>query len=134
MEAVIEDQDAAGTLASLARLGRVKWRPSGTCSCSWRTSRTCATPTPCRGTAAGAGRVFTGMERVVSLGGVETPLVRSSPPPRWPRRLEISTYAARALIADVLGVRHRLPRLWARVVACEVATWVARKVAVATRT
>ena len=47
--------------------------------------------------------------------------------------LEISTYAARALLADVLDVRHRLPRLWARVVACEVATWVARKVAVATR-
>ena len=47
--------------------------------------------------------------------------------------LEISTYAARALLADVLDVRHRLPRLWARVTACEVATWVARKVAVATR-
>ena len=77
--------------------------------------------------------MFTGMERVVCLGGVGTPLVREFAASEVAGELEISTYAARALLADVLDVRHRLPRLWARVTACEVATWVARKVAVATR-
>ena len=77
--------------------------------------------------------MFTGMERAVCLGGVGTPLVREFAASEVAGELEISTYAARALLADVLDVRHRLPRLWARVIACEVATWVARKVAVATR-
>ncbi|MBY9076117.1 hypothetical protein K1X13_14875 [Nocardioides sp. WL0053] len=136
MEAVIEDHDAAGTLASLARLRRVRVEAerdvfllvahfADLCHAD-SVQRTPAS-------AGRAGRVFTGMERAVSLGGVGTPLVREFAASEVAGELEISSYAARALLADVLDVRHRLPRLWARVMACEVATWVARKVAVATR-
>lgn len=43
----------------------------------------------------------------------------------------MSTGAGRRLIRDALIVRHRLPRLWRRVVACEVPVWRARRVAAA---
>ncbi len=58
----------------------------------------------------------------------------SSPAPSWGAVLAMSPYAARALIADALDLRHRLPRLWVRVQAGQVKPWVARKTAEATRT
>ena len=41
--------------------------------------------------------------------------------------------AARALIADALDLRHRLPRLWGRVLTGGVRAWQARKIAEQTR-
>ncbi|MBY9073844.1 hypothetical protein K1X13_03320 [Nocardioides sp. WL0053] len=133
MEAVIEDQDAAGTLASLARLRRVRVEAERDVFLLVAHFADLCHADSVQRSAARAGRVFTGMERAVCLGGVGTPLVREFAASEVAGELEISSYAARALLADVLDVRHRLPRLWARVTACEVATWVARKVAVATR-
>ena len=133
MEAVIEDQDAAGTLASLARLRRVRVEAERDVFLLVAHFADLCHADSVQRTAARPGGVFTGMERVVCLGGVGTPLVREFAASEVAGELEISSYAARALLADVLDVRHRLPRLWARVTACEVATWVARKVAVATR-
>ncbi len=40
-----------------------------------------------------------------------------------------STLAGDALIRDALVLRHRLPRLWRRVVAAELETWRARRIA-----
>lgn len=45
----------------------------------------------------------------------------------------LSTDSGRALIGDALETRHRLPRLWARVLAGQVRVWRARKIAQATR-
>jgi hypothetical protein len=45
----------------------------------------------------------------------------------------MTTWSARRLIGDALETRHRLPRIWGRVVADELPTWVARRVAQATR-
>jgi hypothetical protein len=41
--------------------------------------------------------------------------------------------AARALIADALDLRYRLPRLWDRVLTGGVGAWQARKIAEQTR-
>ena len=43
--------------------------------------------------------------------------------------LHISTEAAGSLIADALELTHRLPRVWARVKAGELAPWRARRIA-----
>ncbi len=45
----------------------------------------------------------------------------------------MSPFAARQLIGDALDLRHRLPRLWDRVLAGEVKPWIGRKTAEATR-
>ena len=37
------------------------------------------------------------------------------------------------LVGDALDLRHRLPKLWARVLAGEVKPWIGRKTAEATR-
>ena len=42
-----------------------------------------------------------------------------------------STQAGEALIRDALTLRHRLPRVWARVIAGEVPVWRARRIAAA---
>ncbi|MEJ7706857.1 MAG: DUF222 domain-containing protein [Nocardioidaceae bacterium] len=47
--------------------------------------------------------------------------------------LRMSPFAAAGLVADALDLRHRLPRLWARVQAGDVKPWIARRVAEATR-
>ena len=40
-----------------------------------------------------------------------------------------TTHAGRRLMRDALLVRHRMPRLWARVVAAQVEPWRARRIA-----
>ncbi len=47
--------------------------------------------------------------------------------------LAISTYSAELLVGDALNLRHRLPRLWARVRTGVVKPWIGRKTAQATR-
>ena len=41
----------------------------------------------------------------------------------------MSTQAGEGLIRDALVLRHRLPKVWARVVALEVPVWRARRIA-----
>ena len=46
----------------------------------------------------------------------------------------MSTQAGEGLIRDALTLRHRLPKVWARVVALEVPVWRARRIAQAVHT
>ncbi len=70
----------------------------------------------------------------VRLGGEGTPEVLASCLAELGTVLETSSGGARHLVADALDLRHRLPRLWAEVVAGRVRAWKARQVASATRT
>ena len=79
------------------------------------------------------GQVLPGMEQAKRLGGPGTPRVREFAAARLAVQLGVSSTAARYLMADVLDLRHRLPILWGRMAAGEVATWLASKVAKATR-
>ncbi len=74
-----------------------------------------------------------GMEQLVQLGGDGTPEVAEFAPAELGAELAMSPFAARQLIADALDLRHRLPRLWGRVLAGEVKPWIGRKTADATR-
>ncbi|MGA9344715.1 MAG: DUF222 domain-containing protein [Nocardioidaceae bacterium] len=47
--------------------------------------------------------------------------------------LATSSSVAERLVGDALDLRHRLPRLWGRIVAGEVKPWIGRKTAEATR-
>src|SRR3954453_4567590 len=71
-------------------------------------------------TASETGHVLPGAERSVRLGGPGTPLVREFAAVEFGARMRLGKDAARHLIADALDVRHRLPRLWSRVLAGEV--------------
>ena len=79
------------------------------------------------------GPALPGAERLIRLGGEGTPDVAEFAPAELGATIRLSPGAATALIADALDVRHRLPRLWARVQAGEVAAWSARRVAEAVR-
>ena len=74
-----------------------------------------------------------GGERARRFDGVGTPLVAEFSPATFAARLGISTYAGRELMADVLDLEVRLPRLWERVRALEVRASYARLVARKTR-
>ena len=74
-----------------------------------------------------------GTEQLVSLGGAGTPGVAEFAPAELGAVLGMSPGAAAVLVGDALDLRHRLPRLWARIQAGEVRAWVGRKTAQATR-
>jgi hypothetical protein len=74
-----------------------------------------------------------GRERSVRLGGEGTPLVAEFAPAVLAARMGLSTYAGGRLVADVLDLDYRLPQLWARLQAHEVAEGHARYVARKTR-
>ncbi len=74
-----------------------------------------------------------GSEQARRLGGAGTPLVMEFAAAELGARMGKSPYAGRSLMADALDVRHRLPLLWARVCAGEVAVGYARFVAQQTR-
>lgn len=74
-----------------------------------------------------------GKERGSRLGGAGTPIVAEFAPAELAAAIGTTTGAARYLMADALDLRHRLPRLWRRVVEAEVEAWQARRVAQATR-
>jgi hypothetical protein len=78
-------------------------------------------------------RALPGMERSIRLGGAGTPLVREFAFAEFGARMRMGTYGVRALAADALDVRHRLPLLWQRVCSGEVKVSYARHVAQATR-
>lgn len=79
------------------------------------------------------GRRLPGMERLVRLGGEGTPEVSEFAPAELGAQLAMSPYAAARLVGDAVDLRHRLPRLWARVLAGEVRPWIARRAAESTR-
>lgn len=71
--------------------------------------------------------------RLVRIGGAGTPTVKELCFEDFAVVLEKHPLAARALVADALDLRHRLPRLWALVLDGRTECWVARKVAWHTR-
>ena len=99
------------------------------CSSWRRCSPTSTAVTRCRRSR----RVLPGMERAVRVGGVGTPRVAELAWAELGARLQISPWSARRLVADALDVRHRLPLVWAQVVARRARVSNARRVAVATR-
>ncbi|HEV2929183.1 MAG TPA: hypothetical protein VGW74_10875, partial [Propionibacteriaceae bacterium] len=74
-----------------------------------------------------------GRERARRLGGDGTPEVLEFAAAELGARQGTTTGAGRALLADALDLRHRLPQIWTRVLAGGVRVWRARKVAQATR-
>jgi hypothetical protein len=74
-----------------------------------------------------------GGERWIRLGGEGTPRVAEFAPAVFGARLQLSPFAGRCLLADVLDLRHRLPQLWRRTRALEVRESYARFVARKTR-
>jgi hypothetical protein len=67
------------------------------------------------------------------LGGDGTPEVLEFAAAEFGACMETSYGAARALMADALDLRHRLPELWQLILTGAVPSWKARKVAQATR-
>ena len=67
------------------------------------------------------------------LGGEGTPEVLEFAAAELGARMETSMGSARALMADAVDLRHRLPELWQLILAGTVPVWKARKVAQATR-
>ncbi len=66
------------------------------------------------------------------VGGEGTPAVRPFAAEQLGAALGISTYAATQLMSDVLDLRHRLPRTWARIEALEIPAFRGRRIAQAT--
>ena len=74
-----------------------------------------------------------GSEQLVQFGGDGTPPLAEFAPAELGVVLATSSSAAERLVGDALDLRHRLPRLWARISAGEVKPWIGRKTADATR-
>jgi hypothetical protein len=74
-----------------------------------------------------------GVEQGRPLGGQGTPEVLEFAAAELGARMETTVGSARALMADALDLRHRLPELWQLILAGAVPAWRARKVAQATR-
>ncbi|GAA2153369.1 hypothetical protein GCM10009844_37710 [Nocardioides koreensis] len=74
-----------------------------------------------------------GADRLISVGGEGTPKVRELCFHELGIARQVHAQAARALVADVLDLRHRLPLTWARLEALAGDAFVARKVAAKTR-
>jgi hypothetical protein len=66
------------------------------------------------------------------IGGDGTPAVAAFAAEAFAAALEISTATAIQLMADSLNLQHRLPLIWRRVEALEIAPWRARRIAAAT--
>ncbi|MGZ4476696.1 MAG: DUF222 domain-containing protein [Nocardioides sp.] len=70
-----------------------------------------------------------GVERLVPLAGEGTPEVAEFAPAELGAALGMTTYAAGVLVGNALELRHRLPRLWARVMEGTLPAWRACQVA-----
>ncbi|MFG1912024.1 hypothetical protein [Kribbella sp. NPDC048928] len=70
-----------------------------------------------------------GYERLQVYGGDGCPGVAEFAPIEFGAVLRMSSGAAAALIGEALALRHRLPRIWAKVLAGDAVAWRARKVA-----
>jgi hypothetical protein len=80
-----------------------------------------------------AEKTLPGAEQGRPLGGDGTPEVLEFALAELGARMETSYGSARALVADALDLRHRLPELWQLVLTATLPVWKARKVAQATR-
>ncbi len=69
----------------------------------------------------------------VPIGAEGTPVVSTYAVAELACLLQITTYAAEALLRDVLELRHRLPQTWDAVLTGRLDAWKARQVARATR-
>jgi hypothetical protein len=78
-------------------------------------------------------KALRGAEQGRQLGGEGTPDVLEFAAAELGAQMETTVGSARALMADALDLRHRLPELWQLICVGRVATWQARKVAQATR-
>jgi len=79
------------------------------------------------------GQRLPGRQRPVRLGGQGTPTVAEFAPAMLGARMQLSSFAAKMLIADGLDTRFRLPRMWAQVRAHTARAGLVRQVAQATR-
>ncbi|HEY1116469.1 MAG TPA: HNH endonuclease signature motif containing protein, partial [Acidimicrobiales bacterium] len=68
-------------------------------------------------------------ERDLEIAGPGAPTVAEFAIPELAAALGMSPTGGRNFISDAVETKHRLPRLWARVMACEVPVWRARRVA-----
>ncbi|HET6653603.1 MAG TPA: DUF222 domain-containing protein [Nocardioides sp.] len=80
-----------------------------------------------------SGTVLPGTERCKRYGGDGTPFAGEFAAAELGVLLGRSHVAAATLMADALDVRHRLPQLWAALMAGQVRVWQARHVASRTR-
>ncbi|WP_460819632.1 HNH endonuclease signature motif containing protein [Nocardioides korecus] len=69
------------------------------------------------------------LERPLAVAGDGAPLVAEFAIPELAAALGLSTDSGRSLIGRALEVKHRLPRLWVRVVAGQVPVWRAKNIA-----
>jgi hypothetical protein len=74
-----------------------------------------------------------GGESLVQPGGDGTPKVAEFCVAELGAAIGVSASSAGSLMADALDLRHRLPRLWRRVLTGAVKPWIARKVAAKSR-
>ncbi len=70
-----------------------------------------------------------GYERIHVYGGDGCPGVAEFAPIEFGAVMRMSSGAAAALIGEALALRHRLPRIWAAVLAGNAVPWRARKIA-----
>ncbi|MGA8255311.1 MAG: hypothetical protein WB767_01925, partial [Nocardioides sp.] len=73
------------------------------------------------------------LDPMTQPGGDGTPLVREYAIPELAMARETHPATTRALMADTLDLMHRLPHTWAVVAAGNCEPWIARKVAVESR-
>lgn len=83
--------------------------------------------------AAADGFPVPGMEQVVPLAGDGAPEVAEFAAAELAAVLGMSSHAGRCLVGDALELRHRLPRLWSRVLEGVLPAWRARRIAEQTR-
>jgi len=77
----------------------------------------------------GTGRRTWAEDRLVRLGGDGTPGVREFSIAELAMARQVHAAACESALADVLDLRHRLPRVWRLVERLECEAWLARKVA-----
>jgi hypothetical protein len=75
------------------------------------------------------GEMLPGTERLKVYGGAGCPGVAEFAPIEFGAVTRMSTGAAASFIGEALALRHRLPRIWAAVLAGNAVPWRARKVA-----
>ena len=75
------------------------------------------------------GEIVAAVERIKVYGGDGCPGVAEFAPVEFGARYGMSAGAAAAFIGDALGLRHRLPRVFARVLAGQAPAWRARQIA-----
>ncbi|HEY0902881.1 MAG TPA: HNH endonuclease [Marmoricola sp.] len=73
-----------------------------------------------------------GTQGELAIAGPGAPLVAEFCVADFALAVGMTTDAGRSYLGDAVEVRHRLPRLWARVMAGQVAVWRARKIAAST--